>query len=270
MFGKKERNFNPFFERMTDEVDNVITGKYFHSPCNVEIIPMITTLHVKIITTKIEWNGSSACWHLENLLTIAKYIAENTRNYEKLSDEDYTSLRKLFEELDDIYTQALALNSQEQSAELGEKITCITEIVCKNMVGMHDTEEEHDEHWRDGMIFQSYENLWKVVHRINTEWDELRSRGFSLHSTFYPFWDAFIYSRKNYTEMTEETKFNTFMDILDGKVKFIPVYQHEFRLLGLKTEKWDDAKDEIVYENPEKSTRAYRMRRVGEESTKAK
>lgn len=266
MFGKK---YNPFFARMEDEVDNVIKGKYFRSPCNLELIPMIQELYIKIITTEIDWNGSFPCWHLENLLKIANYVAKNTRNYERLSSEDSDSIQKIFGELDTLYDEALTVNSQEKSSELSDKITCITEVICKNMVGMHDTEEEHDENWRDGMIFRSYENLWKVVHRINTEWDELRLRGFSLHSVFYPFRDAFTYSREIDAEMSEKEKFQTFMDILDGKMKFIPVYRHEYRLIGLKTVKWD-AEDEIVYEDPEKETHAHRMRQIGEESTQAK
>ena len=94
MFGKK---YNPFFARMEDEVDNVIKGKYFRSPCNLELIPMIQELYIKIITTEIDWNGSFPCWHLENLLKIANYVAKNTRNYERLSSEDSDSIQKSLE-----------------------------------------------------------------------------------------------------------------------------------------------------------------------------
>lgn len=182
-----------------------------------------------------------------------------------MSEEEVKVFQKIFEEFDALNAEALKLNSQSQYKNyLSYKISCISEIVCKNHVGMHDSEEQH-EHWRDGMIFQNYENLWKVIHRVNTEWDELWGRGFSLR-VFCDFWKAFKDDRSRGEELSEEEKIKTFMALLDGKMKFIPVYRHEYRPLGFKIVD-NDFDDEIVYTSNVKNNKSHRMRQVGEEAT---
>ena len=109
--------------------------------------------------------------------------------------------------------------------KIGAKINCISEILAKNAVGVRYVEdaENKPENWRDGMIFQSYESLWTVIHRVNHEWAELCMRKFSLN-VFYDFWSVFKLERTLNKEKTEEEKLMEFMAILDGTKKFVPIY----------------------------------------------
>ena len=153
MFGRKN---NPFISRMSLNMKKALEGGYRHVPCVEEIIPMLEDFFAKSTNAKVEWNvDNSVCWHIEQLTEIMMYIAMKTRNYEKLSDEDVTALRKIFEELNALYTEALELNLQSNCKnDFGNKINCIDEIICKNMLGMYDSELVHD-NYRDGMIFQN-------------------------------------------------------------------------------------------------------------------
>lgn len=207
------------------------------------------------------------CWHIERIVEMLPHLAKNTRNYEKLNDEDVASLKKIFDELDALHAEAISRNSQSKyKDDLSHKTQCISEILCKNMVGMYDTEEDHH-NWRDGMIFQNYEDLWKIIHRINTEWEELCDRGFSLF-VFYDYWHSFQYDRENGVEMSEEKKFETFMALLDGKMKFIPVYRHEYKFVEFKVVA-NDEEDEIVIISENKDKKAHRLRQKGEKVTQS-
>lgn len=260
MFGRKN---NSYISRMTNYMNEAIEGRYLPTPCAEEIRPMIETFFKKSMKAKVKWDGSSVCWHIESITEIVKHLAENTRNYEKLSTEDVTSLKKIFDELDALHSEALELNSQSRDradrANLSSKISCISEIVCKNVVGMHDSEEQHD-NYHDGMIFQSYEDLWKVVHRVNIEWDELCRRGFSLR-VFYDYWEYFKYARSKGCEKSEEEKLEDFMAILDGKKMFVPIYENKpicFKVVD------NDFEGVVVNKVENRYSKSYRMRQSGE------
>lgn len=260
MFGRKD---NPFISRMSDNMEKAMNGSYRHVPCAEEILPMLVEFFAKCRDAKVEWNGASVCWNIEKLTEIMQHIAMNTRNYEKLSDEDITSLRKIFDELNALYAEALELDSQSDCRnDFSSKISCLDEILCKNMVGMHDSEEEH-ENYRDGMIFQNYEDLWKVIHRVNTEWEQLCNRGFSLR-VFYDYWESFKYERSAGLRKTEEEKLETFMALLDGKMKFVPIYEH--RPVGYKIVD-NNFEGKIVNTLENRYSKPYRLRQENEELT---
>ncbi len=258
MFGKRKKE-NHFISRITDYMNRT----NYHVSCAKQTEPMFNAFFKKTMSAKTNWkdrNGRSWDGTIE---TAVRYLAMNTRNYERMSEEEVKVFQKIFEEFDLLHAEALKLNSQSQNkGYLMNKLICISEIIRINRIGMHDLDEQH-EHWRDGMIFQNYENLWKVIHRVNTEWDELCSRGFPLKICQY-FYDVCEYAKSCGEEMQEEDKIKTFMALLDGKMKIIPVYRHEYSPLGFKVVD-NDFDDEIIYTFDVKNNKSYRMRQVGEE-----
>lgn len=242
------------------------SGESFKAPCNEGFIPLFQEFRKKILETQIDIDSFQLRGNINQFLLIPVLLAKNTRNYEDFSSEDLLSLRKIFEELYSLYDEIILERTDESHIKFGEKIMAIYELVRTNAVHMTDRREKHVENWRDGMLFQIYENLWKVIHRLNTEWDELCLRGFSLEAVFYPFAESVRYSREIHEEMSEEDKFQSFMDILDGNKKFVPVYVHEYRLLGFRTVDLDDDMVEVITEDNKKDEPIHRMRQVGEET----
>lgn len=226
MFWRKEPTLNPYTLQIMNNTKISISGKGLPTPCATELIPMLETFERKSINSKI---SSEDLFRYNNLLKLSKittYIAANTRNYEKLSNDDVEFLRKLFDEVESLRKQVIKNNSHKTPAEdLRNKIDCISEILLKNSIGMHDSIDNHID-WRDGMIFRSYKNLWKIIHRINNEWTDLCSRGFSL-KVFYDYWSSFKYQRRNKEEFSEERKIDDFLDLLDGTKRFVTIYEHK-------------------------------------------
>ena len=262
-----KRKINVCISRMASYMDVAIGGEYSQTPCAEEIKPIIKAFFKKAMNAKVDWDETEAGLNIERITEIVMELAMNTRNYEELRVEDVISLKKIFDELDVLYTEAIEVSFQSKYDEYNfcRKIDCIKEIVCKNNCGMHDSKEKH-ENYRDGMIFQSYENLWKVIHRVNTEWNELCGRGFSLR-VFYDYWESFKYDRTCGLEKSEEEKFTSFMAVLDGKKKFIPIYEKRpvcFKVVD------NDFEGEIVNTIENRCSEPYRLSQDGEEAQSVK
>ena len=215
---------NVFISRMIANMMEALEGRYSRTPCAEEIRPVLAKFCHDTINLPINWDGDEVCWSLEKLVECAKYLSGNVPNFVTYSESDVEEINKIFDELVFIRQELMEVYNTKREAgyKIGAKITCISEILLKNPI---DTQynEETPEKFRDGMIFQNYEYLWNVVHRVNREWVELCARGFSLN-VFYDFWSAFKLERTWKKEKTEEKKFAEFMEILDGTKKFVPVY----------------------------------------------
>lgn len=244
---------NVFVSRMLANMVEALEGRYSRKPCAKEIQMELEEFCKSVITLPIEWDGNEVCWSLERLVECAKYLSENVPNFATYSKEEVTAINKIFDELVFIRQELMQVYDSGENAEhkIGAKINCISEILAKNAVGARYVEdaENKPENWRDGMIFQSYESLWTVIHRVNHEWAELCMRRFSLN-VFYDFWSVFKLERTLNKEKTEEEKLMEFMAILDGTKKFVPIYA--LQPIGFKI--LDSDFDETII-SCEKSTR---------------
>lgn len=244
---------NVFVSRMLANMVEALEGRYSRKPCAKEIQMELEEFCKSVITLPIEWDGNEVCWSLERLVECAKYLSENVPNFATYSKEEVTAINKIFDELVFIRQELMQVYDSGENAEhkIGAKINCISEILAKNAVGVRYVEdaENKPENWRDGMIFQSYESLWTVIHRVNHEWAELCMRRFSLN-VFYDFWSVFKLERTLNKEKTEEEKLMEFMAILDGTKKFVPIYA--LQPIGFKI--LDSDFDETII-SCEKSTR---------------
>lgn len=218
---------NVFVSRMIANMVEALEGRYSRKPCAKEIRMELEKFCKSVIALPIEWDGNEVCWSLERLVECAKFLSKNVPNFATYSKEDVTAINKIFDELVFIRQELMQVYESEEEVEykIGAKISCISEILVKNAVGARYVEnpENTSENWRDGMIFQSYESLWAVIHRVNREWVELSARKFSLN-VFYDFWSVFKLERTLKQEKTEEEKLAEFMAILDGTKKFVPIY----------------------------------------------
>ena len=238
--GKKKEKFNIHIARMTSYMDRALGHKYYPAACSEDIKPMIEEFYDKTVSM-VDWENAdeSLCNDVEAIIQILHFLALNTCPYERMSKEDVEAFKKLLMELEQLLNETVM-----DSGKTSDRITCFLGIFQKNMASTNFSETNH-ENWRRGMVFQDYEDLWKIVHRINTEWVELRSRGYS-YNTFYEFWRSCDSSLRNGEELSEEEKFNAFMGILDGKMKFVPAYRREYRPVGYRVVP-NSSEDEIVY-----------------------
>lgn len=226
---------NVFVSRMIANKMGALDGRYARTPCAEEIRARLESFCDETIAVPIKWDGNEVCWSMERLVECARALSENVPNFVTYSEDDVAAINKIFDELDYVREELLQVykSGKEADYKIGAKLNCISEILVKNAVGAHYDESKPQE-YRDGMIFQCYEDLWLVVHRVNCDWVELCARGFSM-DVFYDFWSTFNLERRLKREKTEEAKLADFMAILDGTKKFVPVYELKnvgYRVMG--------------------------------------
>lgn len=222
MFGKKD-NHNPFLSRMEDYHKKALES------CSDSIKPIITDFYTKCRKSKVKWNGDAVDWNIERTLEAVHYFAENTNQGEIIEGEDLQCVKGIMQEMDKFYAEVLEKSNQEDkdnywSNRTVQKMQLFSEIFCKNMVGMkYGRQDENNIH--DGKIFERYRDLYLIISLVNEHYDELAAKGFGLHSVWYPFWEVFKQARNNGTPLTEDEKLTSFIGLVNGTMKFHPVYE---------------------------------------------
>lgn len=206
---------------------DAINGMPYNEKCSKDIIPFISEAFRKIRENRNIFEGKDISRHVEKIAILIRNLACNTHENEIMNNKDLKSISQIFFDVvyalfDEVKENAFA--SEEDKNILYNKINCINEIVYANMIGNHFPNIIADDNIHDGKIFQNYENLLKVISYIVKNFKSLTKRGFTL-DVFYNFENSFRYDRRHKCEKTEEEKFNMFMGILDGSMKFKPIYE---------------------------------------------
>lgn len=221
-----EGRSNPIIHLLNKQMNRIINGSIIGTPCAKELKPLVYEFFVKLIESPIKWNEENQIWwnRVSGIGDAVQYLCINTERY-SVGKKDVEPFKKLFNELEQLRDEVLKAYSQgRDDNEINTKIDVIAEIICKNTV--NTVSNGGNVRGRTGMMFENYENLWKVIHRINNEWDDLRARGFNLQ-VFYDFYESLSYMRWIDAEQSDEEKLNSFMGILDGTKKFVLVYEHK-------------------------------------------
>ena len=196
-----------------------LTGGNLCTKCSPEVVPLVNIFFDNCIE---KCRGSHNYFYRKNVLDITRImieLASHTCYYEFTSEISFDFFKKIIGELTSLLDEATSPKSSHPKTE--KKIDCILDVVIKNYICMpYPVKPENP---KAGMLFRTYEALWKVIHRINTEWDELVSRGFSKRIFSYYF-KSFDYNRFLGKEKSEGEKLQLFIDILDGKMKIVPVW----------------------------------------------
>lgn len=210
---------------------DAINGMPYNEKCSKDIIPFISEAFKKIKENRYIFEGKDISRHVEKIAILIRNLACNTHKNEIMNNKDLKSISQIFFDVvyvlfDEVKTNAFA--SEEDKNILYDKINCISEIVYANMFGNrfqnHFQDVIANDNIHDGKIFQNYENLLKVITYITKNFKSLTKRGFTLN-VFRNFENSFRYDRRHKCEKTEEEKFNMFMGILNGSMKFKPIYE---------------------------------------------
>ena len=145
------------------------------------------------------------------------YFAKNTSNGEIIEGEDLQCIKGIMVELEKLYTEIINSNPSDKSNYYSTKISLISEIFCKNMVGMkYNCQDKNNIH--DGKIFERYKDLYLIISLVNNHYDELLEKGVGLHSLWYPFWKVFIAASK---PLSEDEKISSFIGLINGSMKYV-------------------------------------------------
>jgi len=228
MFFKKS-NSSPHYHRICENHKKALEGYPYGRGLSESILPSITQIFNRLTLTKIDWNGSKTheASYFESISEITLHVSLNTQAGEIITGRELEAVESIFVDLNGLIDYVLVHKHEQFNQDFSNKLQTLNEIACKNMVNMkrRDCENDAAKVNINGKIFRTYENLYKVLHRINIEWYELIARGFS-RNIWYAYRDSFEYNLRIIgTEKSEKEKLNDFMGILDGTIKLVPQYE---------------------------------------------
>jgi len=187
-----------FIRRMYDLRIGALESPYYKVQCAEEVKPLVNAFFENAENEIQKWDGDVFVPHrIEQISECVKNLARNTRKFEELSQSDMMAINSMFEEMNILLQEALQIQ-QEKRENLRDKISCINAIFEKNQCC---AEENECPNWRGGLLL-NYEELYKVIHQVNTEWEDLKRRGFSQRR-FYEYALSVYNARYNEKVMRE-------------------------------------------------------------------
>lgn len=192
-----------------------------YETCSDSIKKLIQDFYIKCAKSEIKFVVDQ---NIEDLFLAASYFAQNTSKGEIIEGEDLNFIKKTMEVLEQLLAEIIKTDPNDKGAYYESKIGLISEIFCKNTIGMKFSETDENDIHKD-KVFKRYRDLYFVIDLVNEHYDELLKRGFGLNSVWYPFWETVGRS-----SLSEDEKMQMFLGLINGTMKFQPVY--EFKAVG--------------------------------------
>ena len=193
-----------FFKKQKDNKEIVIADDYFNRTNN-----LISDFYKKCECIECDLNDF-IYYNKRKLIEALKYFRKNIKDM-TIGIQDFYSIQGIMQEFDKLYDAILETKSIEEKQYLTEKIIFISEFFCKNQV--------------QSKKFESCKSLYLIFDLINNYWDDLKEKGVNLHSLLYPFCDFIQNQVYNGTPLSEEEKLKIFIGLINGTLKFQPVYK---------------------------------------------
>jgi hypothetical protein len=143
---------------------------------------------------------------INGVVDAAHNLSKNTVFGEKIGEKGKKFIKLTFNELITLFVEAI--NNINRDNYYLNKINCINKLLFKN------------NHIR---LFNEYKNLYKVISLVNSNYDELVKRGFSIKTCN----DIIDCLYDNHDENTDAERIELFKGILNGTMKFHPKYEQK-------------------------------------------
>ncbi|MBE5821232.1 MAG: hypothetical protein E7311_01415 [Clostridiales bacterium] len=216
-------NSNTYHHILGRETECILgSNRYYYVRCAKEIEPFIRKYFKKFREqnfTTDNITNSKVDYELFRITEMIYYLSMNTIEGRKIGKRELKAIEAIFNLLYDWFDDV----TQRKMFHDETKMCCIKRILETNQIcrNFRSSKDLNYDKIRKAMMFEDYEDLYKVIKRINDEWEELLSRGFVYIRVIDDF-DAVLRHTKK--ERTEKEKMKLFMGVLDGKFKFKPVY----------------------------------------------
>lgn len=229
--GHYERDKSHSYSVLCTLYEKGLEGSPYQRGISESIASTYSNFFLKLKNTNIDWRGfkTHEARYFEEILEFATHVTLNTREGEIIVGDELEYLKSIFKDIDKLVEYVTSHKTYNK--EFSDMLLCLREIACKNMIHIPNGKVTLENPINTfGKIFETYEYLYKVLHRVYKDWANLTSRGFSLQ-TFYCFHDSFEYNlHRTDFRQTADDKFNGFMGLLDGKNKLVP--QYEFKAVS--------------------------------------
>ena len=192
----------------------------------------VITFKEKIISEIKKEPSSRKCLGLMKISILIVEIAKISCTCKEISETQINSFKKIFKIVDEIFSEITYWEKYDTNME--EKLETLIELAKVSAIRL----ETYD--GKNLTLFSDIEDIREIMKRIHLQWSLLKDAGLSK-KVIEDFYGSFRYQVKYLKQNRNEENFKMFIGILEGTMKFEPVYQ--IQAVNFKVVPSDSEKD---------------------------
>ncbi len=197
-----------------------------------EIEKEVITFKDRIIAEIKKEPSSRKCIGLKKISILIVETAKISCICKEISETQINSFKKIFKIVDEIFSEITYWEKYDTNME--EKIETLIELAKVSAIRL----ETYDRKYLT--LFSDIEDVREIMKRIHLQWSLLKDAGLSK-KVIEDFYGSFRYQVKHLKQNRNDENFKIFIGILEGTMKFEPVYQ--IQAVNFKVVPSDSEKD---------------------------
>lgn len=197
-----------------------------------EIEKEVITFKGRIIAEIKKEPSSRKCIGLKKISILIVETAKISCICKEISETQINSFKKIFKIVDEIFSEITYWEKYDTNME--EKIETLIELAKVSAIRL----ETYDRKYLT--LFSDIEDVREIMKRIHLQWSLLKDAGLSK-KVIEDFYGSFRYQVKHLKQNRNDENFKIFIGILEGTMKFEPVYQ--IQAVNFKVVPSDSEKD---------------------------
>ena len=197
-----------------------------------EIEKEVITFKDRIIAEIKKEPSSRKCIGLKKISILIVETAKISCICKEISETQINSFKKIFKIVDEIFSEITYWEKYDTNME--EKIETLIELAKVSAIRL----ETYDRKYLT--LFSDIEDVREIMKRIHLQWSLLKDAGLSK-KVIEDFYGSFRYQVKHLKQNRNDVNFKIFIGILEGTMKFEPVYQ--IQAVNFKVVPSDSEKD---------------------------
>ena len=197
-----------------------------------EIEKEVITFKDRIIAEIKKEPSSRKCIGLRKISILIVETAKISCICKEISETQINSFKKIFKIVDEIFSEITYWEKYDTNME--EKIETLIELAKVSAIRL----ETYDRKYLT--LFSDIEDVREIMKRIHLQWSLLKDAGLSK-KVIEDFYGSFRYQVKHLKQNRNDENFKIFIGILEGTMKFEPVYQ--IQAVNFKVVPSDSEKD---------------------------
>ena len=181
-----------------------------------EIEKEVITFKDRIIAEIKKEPSSRKCIGLKKISILIVETAKISCICKEISETQINSFKKIFKIVDEIFSEITYWEKYDTNME--EKIETLIELAKVSAIRL----ETYDRKYLT--LFSDIEDVREIMKRIHLQWSLLKDAGLSK-KVIEDFYGSFRYQVKHLKQNRNDENFKIFIGILEGTMKFEPVYQ---------------------------------------------
>lgn len=192
----------------------------------------VITFKDRIIAEIKKEPSSKKCIGLKKISILIVEIAKISCTCKEISETQINSFKKIFKIVDEIFSEITYWEKYDTNME--EKLETLIELAKVSAIRL----ETYD--GKNLTLFSDIEDIREIMKRIHLQWSLLKDAGLSKN-VIEDFYGSFRYQVKYLKQSSNDENFKKFIGILEGTMKFEPVYQ--IQAVNFKVVPSDSEKD---------------------------